>query len=61
MFALAMLTAFLFYIVDAVTKMAADVKIVASYVKQQQQKKSGNIVSLPNVPSIPDDVSMSSQ
>lgn len=35
-FALAMLTAFLFFIIDSVSKMASDVKIVLSWVKQNQ-------------------------
>ena len=37
--AIILLVAFMFYVVDAVAKMGADVKLIASYVKQQQQKR----------------------
>ena len=40
--AICLLVAFMFYIVDAVTKMSADVRLVASYVKQQQQRRTAS-------------------
>ena len=39
-FAIVMLTAFLFYMVDAVSKLSNDVKLVASYVQQKQRQKT---------------------
>lgn len=44
-FALMMLVAFLFYIIDAVTKMSNDVKLVASYVQQQQRAKTSDMMA----------------
>ncbi len=37
--ALVIMTGFLFYTIDTMTKIQADVRLVASYVKQQQQKR----------------------
>lgn len=46
LFALAMLVAFMFFIIDSVSKMASEIKLILSWVKQQQSnnpKRSSKI------------------
>jgi hypothetical protein len=38
--AMVILVGFLFYTIDVMTKVQADVQLVAAYVKQQQQKRA---------------------